>query len=405
MELRIVSDQGNEFDSATEPKISQEINLTVITAVGVGGGGSSAVNRMIADGLQNVKFIVMNTDKQALANSCTVEKVALGQKLTGGLGAGGNPEVGEKAALEDTETIRDRITGSDMVFITAGMGGGTGTGATPIVASIAKELGILTVAIVTRPFSFEGQRKQKLAQEGIDKLRKQVDTLITIPNDHLLAVVEKGIPIRESFLVADDVLRRGVQGISDIITIPGDINIDFADVKAIMKGQGDAIMGVGTGSGVSRAVDAATNAINNPILDDANIEGAKGLLVNVTGGSNFSLAEFQEVMDIITKTADSSAHIIPGMSVDEELGDYLKVTVIATGFDHQVHQPESGNEQPQQQIDKEGSYINLNDWSRIVGQKEAEQSEFSFQRGENGYQNNGRSIPAYYRYRRKQNEQ
>lgn len=407
MELRIISEQGDEFDSATEaePKISQEINLTVITAVGVGGGGSSAVNRMIADGLQNVKFIVMNTDKQALANSCTVEKVALGQKLTGGLGAGGNPEVGEKAALEDTEIIKDLITGSDMVFITAGMGGGTGTGATPIVASIAKELGILTVAIVTRPFSFEGQYKQKLAQEGIDKLRKQVDTLITIPNDHLLSVAEKGIPIRESFLVADDVLRRGVQGIADIITVPGDINIDFADVKAIMKGQGDAIMGVGTGSGMSRAVDAATNAINNPILDDANIEGARGLLVNVTGGNNFSLAEFQEIMDIITKTADSSAHIIPGMSVDEELGDYLKVTVIATGFDHQVHQPESGNEQPQQQIDKESSYINLNDWSRIVGQKEAEQSEFSFQRGENGYQNNGRSIPAYYRYRRKQNEQ
>jgi cell division protein FtsZ len=287
-QVRTDSRQDHQTLSASSP--------TVITVVGVGGGGSNAVNRMIDAGLPDVNFIAMNTDQQALSGSYAEIKIALGQKLTGGLGAGGNPDVGESAAIEDTDHIRELLSGSDMVFITAGMGGGTGTGAAPVIAGIARELGILTVAVVTRPFSFEGIRKQKIAQGGIDKLREQVDTLITIPNQHLLTIVEKNTPIRQAFLVADDVLRQGVQGISDLITQAGDINIDFADVRTIMKGKGDAIMGIGIGTGANRAVDAATNAINNPLLEDANIEGAKGLLVNVSGGSNFALNEYQEVM-------------------------------------------------------------------------------------------------------------
>ncbi|MGI9256419.1 MAG: cell division protein FtsZ, partial [Salinispira sp.] len=278
-----------------------------------------------------------------------------------------------------------------------------GTGAAPIVASISKELGILTVAVVTKPFNFEGERKQKLAEDGIGKLRKQVDTLITIPNQHLLNIVEKDTPIREAFLVADDVLRQGVQGISDLITISGDINIDFADVRTIMKGRGDAIMGVGSGSGMNRAVDAATNAINNPLLEDANIEGAKGLLVNVTGGSNFALSEFEEVMSIITANADEDAQIIPGTAVNDELGDALRVTVIATGFDHPSHQPEPKSERSPGKNDN--AYINLNDWSKMSGQTEAEQSEFSFSGDEHAYPGSEQNIPAYYRYRRKQNDE
>ncbi len=404
MKLRIIDEQDEYPDRAERYSAPQNSTaLTVITVVGVGGGGSNAVNRMISSGLQNVKFIAMNTDQQALQDSFATERIALGKKLTGGLGAGGNPDVGEKAALEDADAIKALLAGSDMVFVTAGMGGGTGTGAAPITAAISKELGILTVAVVTKPFNFEGERKQKLAEDGISKLRKQVDTLITIPNQHLLNIVEKDTPIREAFLVADDVLRQGVQGISDLITISGDINIDFADVRTIMKGRGDAIMGVGSGSGMNRAVDAATNAINNPLLEDANIEGAKGLLVNVTGGSNFALSEFEEVMSIITANADEDAQIISGTAVNDELGDALRVTVIATGFDHPSHQPEPKSERSPGKNDN--AYINLNDWSKMSGQTDAEQSEFSFSGDEHAYPGSEQNIPAYYRYRRKQTDE
>ena len=404
MKLRIIDEQDEYPDRAERSSAPQNSTaLTVITVVGVGGGGSNAINRMISSGLQNVKFIAMNTDQQALQDSFATERIALGKKLTGGLGAGGNPDVGEKAALEDADAIKALLAGSDMVFVTAGMGGGTGTGAAPITAAISKELGILTVAVVTKPFNFEGERKQKLAEDGISKLRKQVDTLITIPNQHLLNIVEKDTPIREAFLVADDVLRQGVQGISDLITISGDINIDFADVRTIMKGRGDAIMGVGSGSGMNRAVDAATNAINNPLLEDANIEGAKGLLVNVTGGSNFALSEFEEVMSIITANADEDAQIIPGTAVNDELGDALRVTVIATGFDHPSHQPEPKSERSPGKNDN--AYINLNDWSKMSGQTDAEQSEFSFSGDEHAYPGSEQNIPAYYRYRRKQTDE
>ncbi len=313
--------------------IDENVNSsTVIKVIGVGGGGSNAVNRMIARGVQNVQFIAANTDLQAMKLSEAEIKLPLGSELTGGLGAGGVPEIGEKAALEDKERIRNVLAGADMVFVTAGMGGGTGTGAAPVVANIAREMNVLTVAVVTKPFEFEGKKKKLLADEGIKKLREAVDTLITIPNQYLLKIVEKKTPIKEAFLVADDVLRQGVQGISDLITIPGMINIDFADVRTIMKGKGDAIMGIGIGVGENRAVDAATNAINNPLLEDARIEGAKGILVNVTGGSDFSLTEYSEIVNIITSNADDDALIIPGNCIDTALADEVRVTVIATGF-------------------------------------------------------------------------
>ena len=307
-------------------------NITVLKVIGVGGGGSNAVNRMIAGGLKNVQFIAANTDQQALQMSKAQTRLALGAKLTGGLGAGGMPEVGEKAAIEDEERIREVLGGADMVFITAGMGGGTGTGGAPVVARVARELGALSVAVVTKPFDFEGKRKMALAEEGIARLREEVDTLIVIPNQYLLKIVERRTPIREAFLMADDVLRQGVQGISDLITEPGEINIDFADVRTIMKGNGDALMGIGLGAGDNRAVDAATNAINNPLLEDAKIEGARGILVNVTGGTDFCLSEYEEVLKIITASADSEALVIAGTSINETLGDELRVTVIATGF-------------------------------------------------------------------------
>ncbi len=307
-------------------------NKTVIKVIGAGGGGSNAVNRMISCGVQGVEFIATNTDLQALEKSEAPIKLPLGTKLTGGLGAGGNPDIGAQAAEEDKETLKNVLKGADMVFITAGMGGGTGTGSAPVIAKIAKELGALTVAVVTKPFSFEQKRKMALAESGIEKLYEACDTLITIPNENLMKIVEKNTPIREAFLMADDVLRMGVQGISDLITQHGEINIDFADVKAVMNGQGEALMGIGTGRGDNRAIDAATSAINNPLLEDASIDGASGLLVNVSGGRDFALSEFAEVMDIITENTDSEAIVISGVTSDDAMDDEIKVTVIATGF-------------------------------------------------------------------------
>jgi cell division protein FtsZ len=313
-------------------------NPTVIKVIGVGGGGNNAVNRMIASGLKNVDFIAVNTDLQALKLSSSETKMPIGTKLTGGLGAGGNPEIGENAAIESTEELRNLLRGADMVFITAGMGGGTGTGAAAVVAQIARELEALTVAVVTKPFAFEGAKKMKLAEQGIERLREAVDTLIVIPNQYLLKIVERRTPIKEAFRIADDVLRQGVQGISDLITEAGEINIDFADVRTIMKGKGDALMGIGTGAGENRAVDAATNAINNPLLEDARIEGAKGILVSVTGGEDFSLAEYEEILNIITTNADEDAMIISGTATDITLDDQVKVTVIATGAGEEVEE-------------------------------------------------------------------
>ena len=336
-------------------------NLTVIKVIGVGGGGSNAVNRMISTGLKNVQFIAANTDLQALQMAKAQTKLALGTKLTGGLGAGGIPDIGEKAALEDEDKLRETLKGADMVFITAGMGGGTGTGGAPIVARIARELGSLSVAVVTKPFDFEGRRKMELAEEGIARLRDEVDTLIVIPNQYLLKIVERRTPIREAFLMADDVLRQGVQGISDLITEPGEINIDFADVKTVMKGNGDALMGVGIGNGDNRAVDAATNAINNPLLEDAKIEGARAILVSVTGGSDLCLSEFEEVLKIITVSADREALIIAGTSINGTMSEQIKVTVVATGFNGRRRLPVK--EQPADE--QKGDIISYDEWIKM----------------------------------------
>jgi cell division protein FtsZ len=334
---------------------------TMIKVIGVGGGGNNAVNRMIESGLRKVQFIAVNTDLQALKVSQAELKLPIGTKLTGGLGAGGVPEIGEKAALEDREEMQNSLRGADMVFITAGMGGGTGTGAAPVVAQIARELDALTVAVVTKPFEFEGRKKMQIAEEGIEKLREAVDTLIIIPNQYLLKIVERRTPIKEAFLMADDVLRQGVQGISELITEPGMINIDFADVRTIMKGQGDALMGIGLGEGDNRAVDSATNAINNPLLEDARIEGAKGILVNVTGGDDLSLSEYEEVIKIITANADGDALIISGQANDPALTDTIKVTVIATGF----HSEETYGFSDTEEVDHREEIIPYDAWMRM----------------------------------------
>lgn len=311
----------------------EQATPTVIKVVGVGGAGGNAVNRMIASGLKKVTFVALNTDVQALQRSNAQTRIAIGKELTGGLGAGGQPEIGEKAALESKEEIKAELENTDMVFITAGMGGGTGTGAAAVVAEIAKSCNALTVAVVTTPFAFEGKKKMVLAQQGIEKLRKQVDTLILIPNQYLLKVVENNTPIKQAFLIADDVLYQGVQGISELITEPGEINIDFADVKTVMKGRGDALMGIGFGEGANRAVDAAKEAISNPLLENASIDGAKSVLVNLAGSDNLTLQEYQDVVELITANCAEDALIIAGQAFNPELGDRIKVTVVATGFE------------------------------------------------------------------------
>lgn len=305
-----------------------------IKVIGVGGGGNNAVNRMITAGLKGVDFVAINTDAQAINLSRAGQKVQIGLKLTKGLGAGANPEVGSKAAEESREELINALKGADMVFVTAGMGGGTGTGAAPIVAEIAKELGALTVGVVTRPFTFEGRKRAMQAEKGIAELKSKVDTLITIPNDRLLQVVDKHTTIHEAFRIADDVLRQGVQGISDLIAVPGLINLDFADVKTIMRNTGSALMGIGTATGENRAADAARKAISSPLLETS-IEGAQGVLLNITGGQNLTLFEVNEASEIIAEAADPEANIIFGAVIDESLKEEVRVTVIATGFDQQ----------------------------------------------------------------------
>jgi cell division protein FtsZ len=342
------------------------VGRTVIKVIGAGGGGSNAVNRMIAAGLKNVQFIVANTDIQALNLSKAETRLGLGAKVTHGLGAGGKPEVGEKAALEDKEAISQALRGADMVFVTAGMGGGTGTGSAPVIAQIARDLGALTVGVVTRPFDFEGRAKARLAEEGIEKLRQAVDTLIVIPNQHLLKVVERSTPIKQAFILADDVLRQGVQAISDLITVPGEINIDFADVCTVMQGQGDAIMGIGTASGDNRAVEAATKAINNPLLEDARIEGARNILINVTGGEDFSLIEYQEIIDLITESADREFFQKPGLIIDPSVGDEVRVTVIATGFARSGRSEQAASAEAAPAKRGFEDYLSSDEWKRIT---------------------------------------
>ena len=303
-----------------------------IKVVGVGGGGNNAINRMIQYGLKGVDFISINTDKQALYLSKSNHKIQIGEKITKGLGAGANPEIGQKAAEESREEIQHALEGSDMVFITAGMGGGTGTGAAPIVAEIAKNMGILTVGVVTKPFMFEGRRRMNNAEMGIAELKERVDTLVTIPNDRLLQVVEKRTSMLEAFKIADDVLRQGVQGISDLIAVPGLVNLDFADVRTIMKEKGLAHMGIGRGSGENRAVEAAKQAIQSPLLETT-IDGATGILLNITGGESLGLFEVNEAAELVAQAAHPDANIIFGAVIDENLEDEVRITVIATGFE------------------------------------------------------------------------
>lgn len=316
-----------EFDTNVD-------QLAVIKVIGVGGGGNNAVNRMIEHGVQGVEFIAVNTDAQALNLSKAEIRLQIGAKLTRGLGAGANPEVGKKAAEESREQIEEALRGADMVFVTAGMGGGTGTGAAPVIAQIAREIGALTVGVVTRPFTFEGRKRSTQAIGGIGQMKEAVDTLIVIPNDRLLEIVDKNTPMLEAFREADNVLRQGVQGISDLIAVPGLINLDFADVKTIMSNKGSALMGIGISSGENRAAEAAKKAISSPLLETS-IDGAKGVLMNITGGSNLSLFEVQEAADIVASASDEDVNMIFGSVINDNLKDEIIVTVIATGFNEE----------------------------------------------------------------------
>ena len=331
------------FDDQDAPETPQETARTRLQAatdsgarikvIGVGGGGGNAVNRMIDSQLRGIEFIAANTDQQALNKCRATIKLQIGSLLTKGLGAGADPEVGRKAALEDTERILETLEGADMVFLTAGLGGGTGTGAVPIIASLAAEIGALTVAVVTKPFGFEGRRRMQQAERGVEELRSSVDTLITIPNERLLNFVERGTPLHEAFRIADDVLRQAVQGISDLITVPGEINVDFADVRTIMTGMGMALMGTGIAKGEHRALEAAQRAISSPLLEETSIQGARGVLINISGGHDLTLHEVAEAARIIADSVDPDANIISGMVIDPTMEEAMKVTVIATGFD------------------------------------------------------------------------
>jgi len=307
-----------------------------IKVVGVGGGGSNAVNRMVQAGLDGVEFIIANTDLQALKLSPAPHKIQIGGKLTKGLGAGADPNVGRQAALEDTDKLIEALDGADMVFVTTGMGGGTGTGAAPVIASLASELGALTIAVVTKPFKFEGRKRQTQAERGLEELRDCVDTVITIPNERLLATIGRSTSLNDAFTSADDVLRQAIQGISDLILVPGLINLDFADVKTIMAGMGIAIMGTGMGEGETRAMDAANYAVSSPLLEDASVKGARGVIINVTGGPDLSLIEVSEASAIIQEAAHEDANIIFGAVVDPKMEGKVKITVIATGFDRGI---------------------------------------------------------------------
>jgi cell division protein FtsZ len=332
----LFADQDSPDATREKPLRVQEAADAVpakIKVIGVGGGGGNAVNRMIDSQLRGIEFIAANTDLQALGKCRAPSKLQIGRLLTKGLGAGADPEIGRKAALEDTDQILETLEGADMVFLTAGLGGGTGTGAVPIIASLAAEIGALTVAIVTKPFGFEGRRRLQYAERGVDELRGAVDTLITIPNERLLNFVERGTPLSEAFRIADDVLRQAVQGISDLITIPGEVNVDFADVRTIMTGMGMALMGTGIAKGEHRALEAAQRAISSPLLEETSIQGARGVLINISGGHDLTLHEVAEAARIIADSVDPDANIISGMVIDPGLEEAMKVTVIATGFD------------------------------------------------------------------------
>ncbi|MCM3087343.1 cell division protein FtsZ [Bhargavaea ginsengi] len=384
--------------------------LAVIKVIGVGGGGNNAVNRMIEHGVQGVEFIAVNTDAQALKLSQAEVTLQIGEKLTRGLGAGANPEVGKKAAEESKEQIEEALRGADMVFVTAGMGGGTGTGAAPVIAQIAKDLGALTVGVVTRPFTFEGRKRATQAIGGIAAMKESVDTLIVIPNDRLLEIVDKNTPMLEAFREADNVLRQGVSGISDLIAVPGLINLDFADVKTIMQNKGSALMGIGVSSGENRASEAAKKAISSPLLETS-IDGAKGVLMNITGGSNLSLFEVQEAADIVASASDEEVNMIFGSVINDNLKDEIVVTVIATGFTEEqlsqrttrgggfsagrVQQQSARPERPQQPAPSRNDYRDRDDQQGGHYQQEAPQ------RQSQQHQEDALDVPTFLRNRRR----
>ncbi|GAA0105647.1 cell division protein FtsZ [Paraclostridium sordellii] len=382
-------------------------NFAKIKVIGVGGGGNNAVNRMVEAQLKGVEFIAVNTDKQALYTSKAEYKIQVGEKLTRGLGAGANPEVGKKSAEESKDEIIKVLEGADMVFVTAGMGGGTGTGAAPVVAQLAKEMGILTVGVVTKPFAFEGKVRMKNAEQGIKDLKTKVDTLITIPNDRLLQIVQKNTSMLEAFSIADDVLKQGIESISDLIAAPGLINLDFADVQSIMKEKGLAHMGMGKSQGENRAIEAATQAIQSPLLETS-IKGAKGVLLNITGGANLGLFEINEASTLVQESCDSEANIIFGATIKEDLKDDLVITVIATGFedgqDMELDFNRNNNNMNQNQGFQQ-SHINNNmnrEIQRPVMQevKKEEEPEAKQNASSSYIENDDMEIPTFLRRRR-----
>ena len=354
-----------------------------IKVIGVGGAGNNAVNRMIESGIKGVDFIAVNTDRQALQQSKANTKIQIGEKITRGLGAGANPDIGAQSAEENKSEVAEILRGADMVFVTAGMGGGTGTGAAPIVASIAKEMGILTIGVVTKPFTFEGKKRLSQAERGIESLKGKVDTLVVIPNDKLLQIVDRKTSIIDAFKMADDVLRQGVQGISDLIAIPGLVNLDFADVKTVMLNQGMAHMGVGRASGENRAEDAAKEAIQSPLLETS-IEGAKGVIINITGGDNLGLHEVNTAAELVQRSVDPEANIIFGTVTDESMGDEIQITVIATGFEDK--------DSPMQGI---GEALGAKKWEQKINSIPASSESSSSQ--------NDLDIPSFLRKNRNKN--
>lgn len=383
-------------------------NFAKIKVIGVGGGGNNAVNRMVEAQLKGVEFIAVNTDKQALYTSKAEYKIQVGEKLTRGLGAGANPEVGKKSAEESKEEIIKVLEGADMVFVTAGMGGGTGTGAAPVVAQLAKEMGILTVGVVTKPFAFEGKVRMKNAEQGIKDLKTKVDTLITIPNDRLLQIVQKNTSMLEAFSIADDVLKQGIESISDLIAAPGLINLDFADVQSIMKEKGLAHMGMGKAQGENRAIEAATQAIQSPLLETS-IKGAKGVLLNITGGANLGLFEINEASTLVQESCDSEANIIFGATIKEDLKEDLVITVIATGFedgqDMELDFNRNNNNNMNQNQGFQQSHINNNmnrEVQRPVMQevKKEEEPEAKQNASSSYIENDDMEIPTFLRRRR-----
>jgi cell division protein FtsZ len=366
----------------------------LIKVIGVGGGGTNAVNWMIECGLRGVEFITVNTDVQDLVmKSKASVKLQIGQKLTGGRGAGGIPEKGEKAANEDLELIREHVKGADMVFITAGMGGGTGTGAAPVIAKAAREEGALTVGVVTKPFGFEGPNKMNIAMEGIQKMKDSVDTLIKIPNQQLLGVVDRKTSLIQSFHIVDDVLRQAVQGISDLITQTGFVNIDFADVESTMKNQGEALMGIGVGSGENRAAEAAKRAIDNPLLEETSTEGSTRILVNLAGNEELSMAELDEAINIIRTNADPNVALIYGVTLDPSLEDKLRVTVVATGFKAGENQEEGGNA-GEAVKPRETDFIDITEWQKLRDRSAAKPADFLSRRA---YSEEDLEVPAVIR--------